>query len=129
MSTSPILTIIKRCLETVSAFPFLQVWKFILDREVEAPERFQAIQTYRATEAVLKQQMTFVKSMYDSGIVDEMEHGELMRRGPLLPPVVASQLLTVVALLKYHAFFWLLLLMSGYGFSGDQALNMVDGPP
>jgi len=55
------------------------VWKFILDREVEAPERFQAIQTYRATTAVLKQQMAFVESMYDSGIVDDMERDELLR--------------------------------------------------
>lgn len=58
---------------------WLQVWKFILDREVEAPERFQAIQTYRATTAVLKQQMAFVESMYDSGIVDDMERDELLR--------------------------------------------------
>ena len=24
-----------------------RVWKFIIDREIEAPDRFQAIQTYR----------------------------------------------------------------------------------
>lgn len=57
----------------------MQVWKFILDREVEAPERFQAIQTYRATTAVLKQQMAFIKNMYDSGIIDDMERDELLR--------------------------------------------------
>ena len=57
----------------------MQVWRFILDREVEEPERFQAIQTYRATTAVLKQQMAFVKNLYDSGIVDDMERDELVR--------------------------------------------------
>lgn len=57
----------------------MQVWRFILDREVEAPERFQAIQTYRATTAVLKQQMAFVKNLYDSGIVDDLERDELIR--------------------------------------------------
>lgn len=57
----------------------VQVWKFIMDREVEAPERFRAIQTYRATMAVLKQQAAFVKSMYNSGVVDDMEEAELLR--------------------------------------------------
>lgn len=33
-----------------------QVWKFILDREVEAPARFCAIQTHRASIAVMYQQ-------------------------------------------------------------------------
>ena len=59
--------------------PVLQAWKFILDREVEAPERFQSIQTYRATTAVLKQQAAFVKSLYESGMVDDMERDELLR--------------------------------------------------
>ena len=34
-----------------------QVWQFILDREVEAPARFCAIQTHRASIAVLYQQV------------------------------------------------------------------------
>lgn len=58
---------------------WLQVWRFIMDREVEAPERFQAIQTYRATMAVLKQQLAFITTMYDSGIIDDMERDELLR--------------------------------------------------
>lgn len=57
----------------------LQVWKFIMDREVEAPERFRAIQTYRATVAVLKQQAAFVHSMYNSGVIDDLEAAELLR--------------------------------------------------
>ena len=67
------------CTGTLQMISMLQVWKFILDREVEAPERFQAIQTYRATTAVLKQQMAFIKNMYESGIVDDMERDELLR--------------------------------------------------
>lgn len=35
------------------------VWKFIIDREIEAPERFEAIQTYRAIRAIIKQQVIF----------------------------------------------------------------------
>ena len=33
-----------------------QAWQFILDREIEAPARFQAIQTQRAAAAILRQQ-------------------------------------------------------------------------
>ena len=51
----------------------VQVWKFIVDREIEAPERFRAIQTYRATMAVLRQQVSFLDQLFDSGVIDEME--------------------------------------------------------
>ena len=57
----------------------LQVWRFILEREVEAPERFQAIQSYRATMAVLRQQAVFVQQLFDTGVVDEMEKEELLQ--------------------------------------------------
>ncbi len=33
-----------------------KVWKFIIEREIEAPARFQAIQTHRATMAIIRQQ-------------------------------------------------------------------------
>ena len=33
-----------------------KVWKFIMEREIEAPARFQAIQTHRATMAIIRQQ-------------------------------------------------------------------------
>ena len=56
-----------------------QVWRFILEREVEAPERFQAIQSYRATMAVLRQQALFVEQLFDTGVVDEMEKEELLQ--------------------------------------------------
>ncbi len=55
-----------------------QVWRFILEREVEAPERFQAIQSYRATMAVLRQQTNFVHQLFDSGVVDDIERDELL---------------------------------------------------
>ena len=51
----------------------LQVWKFLVEREIEAPERFRAIQTYRATMAVLRQQISFLHQLFDSGVIDEME--------------------------------------------------------
>ena len=56
-----------------------RVWKFILDREIEAPERFQAIQSYRATMAVLNQQVIFVKQLFDSGVIDDQEREEMLR--------------------------------------------------
>lgn len=55
-----------------------QVWRFILEREVEAPERFQAIQSYRATMAVLRKQADFVKQLFDSGVVEDAERDELL---------------------------------------------------
>lgn len=57
---------------------FGQVWSFIVEREVEAPERFQAIQSYRATMAVLRQQRLFVHQLFDSGVVEDQERDELL---------------------------------------------------
>ena len=54
-----------------------QVWNFIIEREVEAPERFQAIQSYRATMAVLRQQRTFIKSLLHAGVIEDLEHNQL----------------------------------------------------
>ena len=54
------------------------MWKFILDREVEAPDRFQAIQSYRATMAILKQQIAFIKTMFETGVVDDSEKEQLI---------------------------------------------------
>ena len=56
-----------------------QVWSFIVEREVEAPERFQAIQSYRATMAVLRHQRIFIKQLFDSGVVEDSERDELSR--------------------------------------------------
>lgn len=38
------------------------VWSFIVDREVEAPARFRAIQTYRAATAIAQQQVIAASS-------------------------------------------------------------------
>ncbi|GAB4814387.1 hypothetical protein N2152v2_001433 [Parachlorella kessleri] len=54
-----------------------RVCKFIVDREIEAPERFQAIQSYRAAMAILRQQAAFVHQLYDSGVLDEREREAL----------------------------------------------------
>jgi hypothetical protein len=56
-----------------------EVWLFLHDREAEAPERFQAIQTYRATAAALRRQAAFVSDLYESGAVDADERDALAR--------------------------------------------------
>jgi hypothetical protein len=49
---------------------------FLIEREIEAPDRFQAIQSYRAAMAVLRQQMLFVGELFETGMIDESEqHG------------------------------------------------------
>jgi hypothetical protein len=40
-----------------------KVWKFIIEREIEAPARFQAIQTHRAAMAILRQQVKICHSL------------------------------------------------------------------
>lgn len=55
------------------------VWKFLLAREVEAPERFQAVQTFRAKRALLQGQIGFVDVMFDHGYLEENEHEHLTK--------------------------------------------------
>jgi hypothetical protein len=45
--------------------------------------RLQAIQSYRATMAVLRQQAAFVQQLFDTGVIDDMEREELLRWGGL----------------------------------------------
>lgn len=54
-----------------------KAWQFVVDREVEAPERFQAIQSYRAAMAVMHQQLGFVGELYQSGMIDEAEREKM----------------------------------------------------
>ncbi len=56
-----------------------QVWSFIMEREIESPERFQAIQSYRAAMAVLRQQVHYIEQLRDSGMIDEAEEGMLLK--------------------------------------------------
>ena len=51
--------------------------KFIVQREIEAPDRFQAIQSYRATMAVLRQQLLFVDELFETGVLDKDEKGKM----------------------------------------------------
>lgn len=67
----------------LTVFCCCQVWSFIVEREVEAPERFQAIQSYRASMAVLRQQRLFIKQLFESGVVEDAERDELNRYAPL----------------------------------------------
>ena len=70
-----------------------KVWQFIMEREIESPERFQAIQSYRAAMAVLRQQVHYVEHMRDSGMIDEAEEGMLMKYTLSYTPVPAQNLL------------------------------------
>lgn len=48
--------------------------------QIEAPERFQAIQSYRAAMAILRQQSAFVDELHGSGIVDDAEQRAMQAR-------------------------------------------------
>ncbi|PSC75198.1 Sodium hydrogen exchanger 7 [Micractinium conductrix] len=70
------------------------VQRFIAEREVEAPETFQAIQSYRAAMAVLRRQAAFAQELFLGGAVEEGERdevleelGRLMRRLEIKGPV------------------------------------------
>lgn len=78
-----------------------KVWQFIMEREIESPERFQAIQSYRAAMAVLRQQVHYVEHLRDSGMIDEAEQEMLLKSVECL--FIASTLQThVLALI--HVF-------------------------
>jgi hypothetical protein len=55
----------------------LGAYAFIQDREAEAPAQYRAVQSYRAAMAVLRQQRTFIGSLYERGQVDEEEREQL----------------------------------------------------
>lgn len=61
------------------------MWRFLLNREIEAPERFRAIQTYRASMAILKRQSVFVEQLFESGVVDDAEREALLGYSPFKP--------------------------------------------
>jgi len=46
---------------------------FIIQREIEAPDMFQAIQSYRSAMAVLRQQLLFCQNLFQTGAVDAGE--------------------------------------------------------
>lgn len=67
---------------------------FITDREIEAPDTFRAIQSYRAAMAVLKRVLSFIEELLTVGVVDENEAAQLeapvtrkMRRLEIVGPV------------------------------------------
>jgi hypothetical protein len=67
---------------------------FVIAREVEAPDRFQAIQSYRAAVALLRRQALFVAELFEAGVVDAAERGVMaeplerrLRRLELVGPV------------------------------------------
>lgn len=52
--------------------------RFVAEREVEAPDFFQAIQSYRAAMAVLRQLSAFTRELYQGGGVDEGERDAVL---------------------------------------------------
>jgi hypothetical protein len=77
---------------------------FIIDREIEAPDTFRAIQSYRAAISVLKRLQEFISSLLSAGIVNEHEREDLIRPiesklrkleivGPVWRPPPGKQLL------------------------------------
>ncbi|KXZ50130.1 hypothetical protein GPECTOR_17g1003 [Gonium pectorale] len=87
------------------------VRRFILDRVIEAPDRFQAIQSHRAALALLRQQVAFVRSMHKTGLVDgdeaealaepiERRIWRLEARGPRWTQPSLSQVLASCAMLR-----------------------------
>lgn len=46
--------------------------------EIEAPDRFQAIQSYRAAMAILRQQLLFVEELYETGMIDNREKSDMI---------------------------------------------------
>jgi len=52
--------------------------KFIMQREIEAPDRFNSIQSYRAAIAVLRRQAAFVQELYETGMLDSNEREKMM---------------------------------------------------
>ena len=80
------------------------VWSFILDREIESPERFDAIQTFRAKRVIIQSQMGFVDELFDNGLLEENEHehlrhdlehkrAHLTRCGPILHNIDVAEFL------------------------------------
>ena len=65
-----------------------RVWKFIIEREIEAPARFQAIQTHRAVMAILQQQACPFCFIRQKVIIKLLLAAPVGRKCPLafLPP-------------------------------------------
>ncbi|KAL6751703.1 hypothetical protein V8C86DRAFT_3141915 [Haematococcus lacustris] len=86
-------------------------WAYIVDRRIEAPEKFQAIQTYRATVQVLSQQLAFVHEMSHGGMIEEGEEERMKdviqrrlqavsRSGPQWRRQSVAQILSAVPFLR-----------------------------
>ncbi len=64
---------------TVNKLCLKQAWAFIIAREVEAPQRFQAIQSHRAAQAILHQQTQYVSHLLETAVVAEDDGRHLLR--------------------------------------------------
>ena len=67
-------TILQRdTLEAEVAQELSQASDFLLMRELEDPQRFRAIQTYRATVSILTRVEHFIDELESTGMIDEVD--------------------------------------------------------
>ncbi len=53
--------------------------RFVMDREIEAPALFRAVQTHRAAAALLRRQAAVVRNMASAGVVTEPDARQLLK--------------------------------------------------
>ena len=80
-----------------------QAWAFIIAREVEAPQRFQAIQSHRAAQAILHQQTHYVHHLLETAVVDEDDGRHLLKYAYTIqvPSISVGGLLSFCGLLPF----------------------------
>ncbi|KAG2448639.1 hypothetical protein HYH02_006526 [Chlamydomonas schloesseri] len=86
-------------------------WAYIIERRIEAPNKFGAVQTHRAIIELLTQQQTFVRDMNAGGMIDESECRKIVevverrlqllaRRGPRWRQPTVTEVLANTAFLR-----------------------------
>ncbi len=78
-TTCVTLRLIEHLLAFRTSCVCVQAWAFIIAREVEAPQRFQAIQSHRAAQAILHQQTQYVSHLLETAVVAEDDGRHLLR--------------------------------------------------
>ncbi|GIM04959.1 hypothetical protein Vretimale_9401, partial [Volvox reticuliferus] len=86
-------------------------WAYIIERRIEAPKKFGAVQTHRAVIDVLTQQQAFVREMNEGGMIEESECRKIVemvekrlqllaRRGPRWRQPTVMEILMGTAVLR-----------------------------
>lgn len=55
-------------------------YDFVIDREIEAPDTFRAIQSYRAAVIVLKDMQEYVNNLLEVGVIEDIESDVVLER-------------------------------------------------